>query len=216
MQAPHWSPDGRSLTYTQSGPGGRAAVRVVDTTGADREVAAPGGVVMFAAWSPDGRRIAFQREKDRPREIWAVSADGGDAAALSKSDVELSHPEWCPTDPDKVLVVVDHKNLATVSAASGAVTPVTHYDDSTVYVDYPMGEVWRARDTTLDREVAIKVLPDDVARDPERIARFEREAQVLASLNHPNIAAIYGLDESRGRSLPRARARRGRGPRRSA
>ena len=137
LQAPHWSPDGRSLTYTQSGPDGHSAVRVVDTTGADREVAAPGGVVMFPAWSPDGRRIAFQREKDRPREIWAVSADGGEAAALSKSDVELSHPEWCPTDPDKVLVVVDHKNLATVSAASGAVTPVTHYDDSTVYVDYP-------------------------------------------------------------------------------
>ena len=136
LQAPHWSPDGRSLTYTQSG-GGHSAVRVVDMTGADREVAAPGGVVMFPAWSPDGRRIAFQREKDRPREIWAVAADGGQAAALSKSDVELSHPEWCPTDPDKVLVVVDHKNLATVSAATGVVTPVTHYDDSTVYVDYP-------------------------------------------------------------------------------
>ncbi|MFI4946298.1 MAG: protein kinase, partial [Burkholderiales bacterium] len=104
LQAPHWSPDGRSLAYTQSAPGEHSAVRVVDATGADREVAAPGGVVMFPAWSADGRRIAFQREKDRPREIWTVSADGGEAAAISKSDVELSHPEWCPTDPDKVLV----------------------------------------------------------------------------------------------------------------
>ena len=58
-----------------------------------------------------------------------------------------------------------------------------------------MGEVYRARDTKLEREVAIKVLPDAVARDTERLARFEREAKVLASLNHPNIAQIYGVEE---------------------
>ncbi len=55
-----------------------------------------------------------------------------------------------------------------------------------------MGEVYRARDTTLDRDVAIKVLPDAFASDPERLARFEREAKVLASLNHPNIGHTYG------------------------
>src|SRR4051794_39549887 len=59
-----------------------------------------------------------------------------------------------------------------------------------------MGEVFLARDTRLDREAAIKILPAAVARDPERLARFEREAKVLASLNHPNIATIYGLEES--------------------
>jgi serine/threonine protein kinase len=59
-----------------------------------------------------------------------------------------------------------------------------------------MGEVYRARDTRLDREVAIKVLPAPLAHDPERLARFEREAKVLASLNHPNIAQIYGVEES--------------------
>src|ERR1700732_5114523 len=59
-----------------------------------------------------------------------------------------------------------------------------------------MGEVYRARDTKLDREIAIKVLPAALARDPERLARFEREAKVLASLNHPNIAQIYGVEES--------------------
>lgn len=59
-----------------------------------------------------------------------------------------------------------------------------------------MGEVYRAKDTKLDREVAIKVLPIAFARDPERLARFEREAKALASLNHPNIATIYGLEES--------------------
>src|SRR6516164_6548458 len=57
-----------------------------------------------------------------------------------------------------------------------------------------MGEVYRARDTRLNREVAIKVLPPALAHDTDYRARFEREAKVLASLNHPNIAAIYGLE----------------------
>src|SRR5262245_59871920 len=57
-----------------------------------------------------------------------------------------------------------------------------------------MGEVYRARDTKLDRAVAIKILPEAFSADPERIARFQREARTLASLNHPNIAHIYGLD----------------------
>jgi serine/threonine-protein kinase len=61
-----------------------------------------------------------------------------------------------------------------------------------------MGEVYRARDTKLDRDVAIKVLPDLFAHDPERLARFEREAHVLASLNHSNIAHVYGFEESAG------------------
>ena len=58
------------------------------------------------------------------------------------------------------------------------------------------GEVYRARDTKLDRDVAIKILPEAFASDPERLARFQREAEVLAALNHPNIAAIYGLERS--------------------
>jgi serine/threonine protein kinase/Tol biopolymer transport system component len=61
-----------------------------------------------------------------------------------------------------------------------------------------MGEVYRARDTKLQRDVALKILPETMANDAQRMARFEREAQVLASLNHPNIAAIYGLEESNG------------------
>jgi len=59
-----------------------------------------------------------------------------------------------------------------------------------------MGEVYKARDTRLDRDVAIKVLPAEFSRDADRLARFRREAKTLASLNHPNIAAIHGLEES--------------------
>src|SRR5215831_15811490 len=61
-----------------------------------------------------------------------------------------------------------------------------------------MGEVYRARDRKLDRDVAIKVLPEALATDSERIARFEREAKTLAALNQPHIAQIYGLEESNG------------------
>src|SRR5512138_1949057 len=61
-----------------------------------------------------------------------------------------------------------------------------------------MGEVYRARDTRLQRDVALKILPDAFASDPERLARFEREAQMLAALNHPHIAAIHGFEESNG------------------
>jgi serine/threonine protein kinase len=61
-----------------------------------------------------------------------------------------------------------------------------------------MGVVYRARDTRLNRDVALKVLPELFALDPDRLGRFKREAQVLASLNHPHIAAIHGLEESEG------------------
>ena len=61
-----------------------------------------------------------------------------------------------------------------------------------------MGEVYKAKDQKLGRDVAIKVLPEEFAKDADRVARFQREAKLLASLNHPNIAAIHGLEESDG------------------
>ena len=72
---------------------------------------------------------------------------------------------------------------------------IAHYKITAKLGEGGMGAVYRATDTKLNRDVAIKVLPDSFANDPDRLARFEREAQVLASLNHPNIAAIYGVED---------------------
>jgi len=78
---------------------------------------------------------------------------------------------------------------------------LAHYEIGPLLGKGGMGEVYRAHDTTLDRDVAIKVLPAELAGDAERLARFRREAKVLASLNHPHIAGIHGLEESGGRSF---------------
>jgi serine/threonine protein kinase len=80
-------------------------------------------------------------------------------------------------------------------------TRIGVYDITTQIGEGGMGHVFRARDTKLDRNVAIKILPEAVTHDEERLARFTREAKTLASLNHPSIAAIYGLEES-GASRP--------------
>ena len=77
-------------------------------------------------------------------------------------------------------------------------TTISHYKVIEKIGQGGMGEVYRAEDTNLSREVAIKVLPEQFTKDPQRLARFEREAKLLASLNHPNIAAIYGLEEADG------------------
>jgi len=75
---------------------------------------------------------------------------------------------------------------------------ISHYRIDTKIGQGGMGEVYQAKDTKLGRDVAIKVLPEEFAKDADRVARFQREAKLLASLNHPNIAAIHGLEESDG------------------
>ena len=75
---------------------------------------------------------------------------------------------------------------------------LAHYEVTTFIGEGGMGRVYRATDTKLNRQVALKILPEAFAADPDRLARFRREAQVLASLNHPNIAAIHGLEEADG------------------
>jgi len=76
---------------------------------------------------------------------------------------------------------------------------LAHYEITALLGRGGMGEVYRARDTKLGREVALKLLPESFTADPERLARFRREARVLASLQHPNIAGIFGLEEDAGR-----------------
>ena len=77
-------------------------------------------------------------------------------------------------------------------------TRLGHYDVTSLIGQGGMGQVWQATDTQLNREVALKILPDTFTSDPDRLARFEREAKVLALLNHPNIGSIYGLEEAEG------------------
>ena len=78
---------------------------------------------------------------------------------------------------------------------------ITHYQITAKLGQGGMGEVYRATDTKLDRDVAIKVLPDEFADSPERLSRFQREAKVLAKLNHPNIATIHGFEKDGGKSF---------------
>src|SRR4249919_780980 len=80
-------------------------------------------------------------------------------------------------------------------------TKLAHYEITSHLGTGGMGEVYQATDSKLGRSVAIKILPEAFARDAERVSRFEREARVLASLNHPNIAALYGVEESGGRKF---------------
>ena len=80
--------------------------------------------------------------------------------------------------------------------ALSAGTRLGHYDVTALIGEGGMGQVWQATDTQLGRQVALKILPDAFAVEPDRLARFQREAQVLASLNHPNIAAIHGIEKS--------------------
>ncbi len=73
---------------------------------------------------------------------------------------------------------------------------LAHYEVTSQLGKEGMGEVYQAKDRKLGRDVAIKVLPEEFSRDPDRVARFQREAKLLASLNHPGIAAIHRLEES--------------------
>ena len=80
-------------------------------------------------------------------------------------------------------------------------TKLAHYEITSHLGSGGMGDVYQATDSKLGRSVAVKLLPDAFARDADRLTRFEREARVLASLNHPNVAAIYGLEDADGQKF---------------
>ncbi len=137
--AAQWSPDGRLIAASAA-----TSSWIHELGGASTELPEPG---VFPTWSPDGGEIAVQREvRSGVRELWIVPAGAGEARRVAGGDVEYSHPQWCPTDPDRILVVIDHKDLGIVRVSTGEVERVTDLASSTVLVDYPS---WSADGTTV-------------------------------------------------------------------
>ena len=148
-------------------------------------------------------KALFQGAVERPREerdAFLAAATGDDAAL--RGDVEsLLKSDTSDVNFLDQLPVVSESVLADPLTAPSQPTLAAGLRLGPYEIDAPlgagaMGEVYRARDTKLNRMVALKVLPERFALDPDRVARFTREAQLLATLNHPNIAAIYGLEQS--------------------
>ena len=133
----------------------------------------------------------------RERAAFVVAACGGDEALRQEVEALLAHAQRAerflaaPIGEVAAHVLGDEHEASLVGRCDRFVP-----DSVCIWGRAGMGEVYRARDTKLNRDVALKVLPERFALDPDRLARFTREAQVLAALNHPNIAAIYGFEES--------------------
>jgi serine/threonine protein kinase len=133
---------------------------------------------------PESERAAFLRDACDDdalrRDVESLLAEGTADQFLATPAIELAGREMADSKDVLVGRRVGSCEILSLLGAGG------------------MGVVYRARDTKLQRDVAIKVLPDSVAADPDRIARFAREARLLAALNHPNIATVYGLEEGDG------------------
>jgi eukaryotic-like serine/threonine-protein kinase len=149
---------------------------------------------------------ALEREASQ-RAAFLDGASGGDANLRREVESLLAFGERGKDFLETPALEVMARSLAEEKDASHSSTldgpsligrTVSHFHILEKVGAGGMGEVYRARDSKLNRDVALKVLPEILARDPERMARFKREAQVLASLNHPNIATIYGFEESDG------------------
>ena len=145
--------------------------------------------------------VRESRRDRRPRSVAArVGQDSGRAAPCVQPNTPGGHQRENvrsarQLSPRRVQFSVA-KSVQFSVAIDTVGSRLGHYDVTALIGEGGMGQVYQATDTTLDRDVAIKVLPDAFASDPERLARFEREAKVLASLNQPNIGAIYGLERS--------------------
>ncbi len=132
-----------------------------------------------------------------PAEALEEFAAGGAVANVVREHVTACEP--CRIHVKQVQA--NNELIAEVLAAGAAVAPHlrnSHYEVHSLIGAGGMGEVYRATDTRLGREVAIKALPSALAHEPQRMARFQREATILASLNHPQIAAVYGFEEQDG------------------
>ena len=141
-------------------------------------------------------------------DITAQIGEGGMGQVFRATDTKLKRQVAIKILPPAV--AADAERLARFQREAEVLASLNHPNIAAIYGleeseaitaqigDGGMGQVYRARDTKLDRDVAIKVLPEAFSQDVDRLARFQREAKTLASLNHPNIAGIYGLEESNG------------------
>src|SRR5262245_33884573 len=142
------------------------------------------------------RQVADVYESAMEREPAARAAFLADAC---REDSDLRREVESLLAQEHTAVVVDQDMLAVATAVLGSQwrlqpgSAIGPYRVDALIGAGGMGEVYRARDTKLNRDIALKVLPESLTGDADRLARFTREAHMLASLNHPNIAAIYGL-----------------------
>ena len=135
------------------------------------------------------------RERDpRDRAAFLEQACAGDAALRRELESLLAEDDRVRSFLETPALELAKKMSGEESGQSMIGRQFGPYSVVSLLAKGGMGEVYRARDTQLQRDVALKVLPKIFASDAERLARFQREAQVLAALNHPNIAQIYGLE----------------------
>src|SRR5579875_893746 len=161
---------------------------------------------MDERWQEIERIYHAARELDgNARAAFLAKTCDGDAVLRSQVERLLAQAERAEDFLETPAIEIAAEVIAKEKQWPGSPKPaleigrmVAHFRLDGKIGEGGMGEVYRARDTKLRREVALKVLPEDVAHDAQRMARFEREAQMLASLNHPNIATIHGLEEFNG------------------
>ncbi len=139
---------------------------------------------------------AALEQEESQRKAFLKEACGGDEALRQEVESLLEHQSEHFMEVPAVGMAAEGLVQYQVQALVGK--QMGSYKILSLLGKGGMGEVYRARDMTLEREVAIKVLPAEFTQDPGRLARFQREAKLLAALNHPNIATIYGLEESDG------------------
>jgi eukaryotic-like serine/threonine-protein kinase len=140
---------------------------------------------------------ALERE-GAERQAWLHEACASDAALLSEVGSLLERTGRVENFLESPLLTLTATSLAASGETARIGERISHYEIVSLIGTGGMGEVYLARDTRLRRDVAIKLLPSRFSRDRDRLAQFEREAHVLASLNHPHIAAIYGLEDANG------------------
>jgi serine/threonine-protein kinase len=147
---PSWSPNGEQLAAWEFPSTGIWTLGVNDGTAT--KIGEAEFEIAFPSWAPDGQWIAYNQRESTAREVWIMRPDGSEKRLVSQSpSLDLSHPKWSPTDPDQILLVVDHENLGVVSVSTGELTLLTDYDDSTIVVDYPS---WSADGSLIHYSVA--------------------------------------------------------------